>query len=77
MYGHGRHAYRVWHAFIVVVEPGALLPQPAERAPVLYTRCFLRSIGLRKAAASPAPRKLAGRTRSTRSARRTSTRNHP
>jgi AcrR family transcriptional regulator len=27
-----------------------MYPQPAERAPVLYTRCFLRSIGLRRAA---------------------------
>ena len=28
-----------------------MYPQPAERAPVLYTRCFLRAIGLRRAEA--------------------------
>lgn len=45
-----------------------MYPQPAERAPVLYTRCFLRAIGLCKSAA----RKTVPRT--TRSTRRTSTR---
>lgn len=48
-----------------------MYPQPAERAPVLYTRCFLRAIGLRKAVERKAtPRS----TRTTGSTRRTSTR---
>ena len=47
-----------------------MYPQPAERAPVLYTRCFLRAIGLRKAgratlargaARKPAARKAAAK----------------
>lgn len=55
------------------VMPGKY-PQPAERAPVLYTRCFLRAIGLRKPAARKAAPPTARSSRSTRSTRRTSTR---
>jgi AcrR family transcriptional regulator len=68
-----------------------MYPQPAERAPVLYTRCFLRAIGLRRAAPAalprgaarkPTARKAAARpaartTVGTSSTRRTSTRIHP
>jgi AcrR family transcriptional regulator len=36
-----------------------MYPQPAERAPVLYTRCFLRAIGLRRAEAGALTRGLA------------------
>ena len=67
-----------------------MYPQPAERAPVLYTRCFLRAIGLRKAAGratiakgvarKPTAKSAAARgtaARGTSSTRRTSTRIHP
>lgn len=52
-----------------------LYPQPAERAPVLYVRCFLRAIALRRVARERG-RKPASRARATASPRRSSVRVH-